>query len=45
MSSVVLRCPRCGDIHEFRIRHAIAKLSVFLVVTALTLMGLAWWAT
>jgi len=44
MSSLVLRCPRCGDIHTFRNRRAIAKLSVFLVVTALVLMGLVRWA-
>ncbi len=44
MSSLVLRCPRCGDVHTFRIRRAIAKLFVFLVVTALTLIGFARWA-
>jgi hypothetical protein len=45
MSSHLVRCPRCGDIHQFRIRRAIAKLLVFVVVTALALMGLARWAT
>jgi hypothetical protein len=44
MSSLVLRCPHCGDIHRFRIRRAIAKLTVFLVATALSLIGIAWWA-
>ncbi|HEV3023253.1 MAG TPA: hypothetical protein VGX76_12335 [Pirellulales bacterium] len=44
MSSHLVRCPRCGDIHQFRIRRAVAKLLVFLVVTALALMGLARWA-
>ena len=42
MSSLALRCPRCGDVDTFRARRAIAKLLVFLLVTAVTLVGLAW---
>jgi len=40
MPSVALRCPRCGDVDQFRVRRGVAKLMVFLVVTAIALIGL-----
>jgi len=40
MPSVALRCPRCGDVDQFRVRRGVAKLLVFLAVTAMALIGL-----
>lgn len=42
MSAWARRCPRYGDIDKWRVRRAVAKLAIFLVVAAMVLGVVLW---
>jgi predicted nucleic acid-binding Zn ribbon protein len=43
MSALARRCSRCGDIDKYRIRRAVVKLAMFVVVTVIV-VSVALWA-
>lgn len=42
MSAFAGRCARCGYIDKYRIRRAVVKLAIFLIVAAIILYAALW---